>query len=46
MKNELIIARHSGQKKRVAARRLMALLEEFGLTSLLNTRFALLANVE
>ena len=46
MKNELIIARHSGQKKRAAALRLRALLEEFGLTSLLDTRFALLANME
>jgi hypothetical protein len=43
MKNELIIARHGGQKKRAAAQRLRALLEEFGLTSLLETRFALLA---
>ncbi len=46
MKNELIIARHSGQKKRAAAQRLMALLKEFGLTSLLDTRFALLADME
>ena len=40
MKNELIIARHTGQKKRAAAERLRALLQEFGLTSLLQTRFA------
>ncbi|MEI8030968.1 MAG: SAM-dependent methyltransferase [Comamonadaceae bacterium] len=46
MKNELIIARHCGQKKRAVAQRLRALLEEFGLTSLLDTRFALLANME
>ena len=41
MKNELIIARHTGQPKRAAAERLRALLQEFGLTSLLDTRFAL-----
>ncbi len=40
LKNELIIARHTGQKKRAAAERLRALLQEFGLNSLLETRFA------
>lgn len=39
MKNELIIARRTGQKKRAAAERLRALLEEFGLSSLLESRF-------
>ena len=39
MKNELIIARHTGQKKRAAAERLRALLAEFGLQGLLATRF-------
>ena len=39
MKNELIIARYTGQKKRVSAERLRALLAELGLLSLLNTRF-------
>ena len=39
MKNELIIARYTGQKKRAAAQRLRALLEQFGLLSLLDTRF-------
>ena len=39
MKNELIIARRTGQKKRAAAERLRALLDEFGLSSLLDTRF-------
>jgi hypothetical protein len=39
MKNELIIARYTGQKKRTAAQRLRALLAEFGLTDLLHTRF-------
>ncbi|WP_296495535.1 SAM-dependent methyltransferase [Rhodoferax sp.] len=42
MKNELIIARHTGQKKRAAAERLHALLQEFGLNSLLDTRFTLI----
>ena len=41
MKNELIIARYTGQKKRAAAQRLRALLQEFGLTSLLDSRFVL-----
>jgi hypothetical protein len=41
MKNELIIARHTGQPKRAAAQRLQALLQEFGLTTLRDTRFAL-----
>jgi len=39
MKNELIIARFTGQKKRSAAQRLQALLSEFGLLDLLHTRF-------
>ena len=39
MKNELIIARHTGQKKRAAGQRLRALLAEFGLSDLLHTRF-------
>ncbi|QDL36521.1 class I SAM-dependent methyltransferase [Rhodoferax sediminis] len=39
LKNELIIARYTGQKKRSAAERLRAVLEEFGLTALLETRF-------
>jgi len=41
MKNELIIARHTGQKKRAAAQRLQSILEEFGLTALLQSRFRL-----
>ncbi|TXT41631.1 MAG: hypothetical protein FD135_35 [Comamonadaceae bacterium] len=42
MKNELILARYTGQKKRSAAQRLYALLEEFGLKELLHTRFTYL----
>jgi hypothetical protein len=41
MKNELIIARHTGQPNRAAATRLRALLEEFGLGGLRETRFRL-----
>ncbi len=39
MKNELIIARHTGQKKRSAAERLHAILAEFGLFEALGPRF-------
>lgn len=41
MKNELIIARHTGQAKAGAAQRLQAVLREFGLEALLQTRFQL-----
>lgn len=41
LKNELIIARYTGQRKRAAMLRLQAILEEFGLTSLLEGRFRL-----
>ena len=41
MKNELILARHAGQRKASAAQRLRALLAEFGLESLEATRFKL-----
>ena len=40
MKNELIIARYTGQKKRSAAERLLASGEEFGLGNLMQTRFS------
>ncbi|HOB66812.1 SAM-dependent methyltransferase [Ottowia sp.] len=43
LKNELIIARHTGQKKRSAGDRLRALLDEFGLTALLPLRYPALA---
>ena len=39
LKNELIIARRTGQRKASAAARLRALLEEFGLQALGDTRF-------
>ena len=41
MKNELIIAKHTGQKKRSAAERLQQVLAEFGLSELLQSRFVL-----
>ncbi|MEY4883155.1 MAG: hypothetical protein RIS34_1009 [Pseudomonadota bacterium] len=41
MKNELILARYTGQKKRSAAERLQAIGEEFGLSELMQTRFKL-----
>ena len=41
MKNELILARHTGRPKPAAAQRMRALLQEFGLMELLNTRFTL-----
>jgi len=41
MKNELIIARHTGQRKASAAARLRELLAQFGLESLTETRFRL-----
>ena len=41
MKNELILARYTGQKKRSAAERLREILQEFGLAQLNETRFKL-----
>jgi hypothetical protein len=40
MKNELILAHYTGQKKKSAAQRLQALLVEFGLENL-KSRFSL-----
>ncbi|WP_205750344.1 SAM-dependent methyltransferase [Diaphorobacter sp. HDW4B] len=40
MKNELILARYTGQKKRSAAERLAAILKEFGLQDSMAHRFA------
>ena len=41
MKNELIVARYTGHKKRAAADRLQQLLAEFGLEALAQSRFKL-----
>ncbi|AVO35711.1 class I SAM-dependent methyltransferase [Ottowia oryzae] len=46
LKNELIIARWTGQKKRSAAERLKALLAEFGLQTLLPVRYPRLVEAE
>lgn len=43
MKNELIIARYTGQKKHSATERLRAILQQFGLESSLGSRFGLTA---
>ena len=42
MKNELIVARYTGHRKRSADQRLRQLLAEFGIESLLASRFAML----
>ena len=44
MKNELILARRTGQRKRAAAERLRAILAEFGISGLEGKRFPELAN--
>jgi hypothetical protein len=41
MKNELILAKYTGQKKRSAGERLQALLTEFGVEELLVQRYPL-----
>ena len=41
LKNELIIARYTGQKKRSARERLTAILDEFGLCDSLGSRFGI-----
>jgi hypothetical protein len=46
MKNELIIARRTGKPRPDAAQRLRVLLQKFGLTELLFTRFTALADNE
>ena len=43
MKNELILARYNGQRKRSAAERMHALAQEFGLQELLAKRYPLVA---
>ncbi len=40
MKNELILAKYTGQKKRASGERLLALLGEFGLEAIASQRFA------
>ncbi len=45
MKNELIVARYIGRPKASAAHRMLAVLQEFGLEELLQTRFKLPSEV-
>jgi hypothetical protein len=44
MKNELILAKYTGQKKRAAGERLLALLKEFGVQALMGARYPLVLN--
>jgi hypothetical protein len=44
MKNELILAKYTGQKKRAAGERLLALLKEFGVKALMGARYPLVLN--
>ncbi|MCE2780632.1 class I SAM-dependent methyltransferase [Limnohabitans sp.] len=46
MKNELILAKYTGQKKRAAGERLLALLKEFGVDDLMGGRYPLIAKSE
>ena len=46
MKNELILAKYTGQKKRAAGERLQALLCEFGLETLMDGRYPLVGRPE
>jgi hypothetical protein len=41
MKNELILARHTGQKKRASALRLQSILQELGVQDAMAARFSL-----
>ena len=43
MKNELILARYTGQRKHAAGQRLLAILDEFGLGALRETRYSQLS---
>jgi hypothetical protein len=45
MKNELILAHYTGHKKQIAAERLLALLREFGLETLAESRFVGLSSL-
>ena len=43
MKNELILAKYTGQKKRASGERLLALLQDFGVQGLMGGRYPLVA---
>jgi hypothetical protein len=44
MKNELILAKYTGQKKRAAGERLLALMQEFGVERLMGGRYPVVAD--
>ena len=46
MKNELILAKYTGQKKRASGERLLALLQEFGVEALMGSRYPLVTRSE
>jgi hypothetical protein len=46
MKNELILAKYTGQKKRASGERLLALLQEFWVGALMGVRYRLVARSE
>ncbi|ALK89810.1 class I SAM-dependent methyltransferase [Limnohabitans sp. 63ED37-2] len=46
MKNELILAKYTGQKKRACGERLLALLQEFGVEALMGSRYPLVTRPE
>ena len=46
MKNELILAKYTGQKKRASGERLLALLQEFGVEALMGGRYPLVGRPE
>jgi hypothetical protein len=46
MKNELILAKYTGQKKRASGERLLALLQEFGVDALMGERYPLAAGLK
>ena len=46
MKNELILAKYTGQKKRASGERLLALLQEFEVEALMGSRYPLVARSE
>jgi hypothetical protein len=46
MKNELILAKYTGQKKRSAGERLQALLQEFGIADWLGARYPWAAAID
>ena len=46
IKNELILAKYTGQKKRASGERLLVLLQEFGVEGLMGSRYPLVAGLK